>query len=235
LVTSNGRPFMRRKDLIDPTAKLTQWSTNLPGAVTSPKPGGPLTGAAPAGGGPAGGVPTTGFCIQLQRIRQERRASADFARTVGNYQCYWNGSAIPDLAGQIVERGGPGDNTTAIGDNRNLRIRKGTYPLAIQDGNHYKTYGYNLTGTDVPKPGVLLEETDERTAILLHPGNDYLSSVGCLNPASNLTNADSKVVFNDSRSRVIAIIDAMKAKMGNKFPKSGRIPGAVIVITGEPT
>jgi hypothetical protein len=29
---SNGRPFMRRKDLIDPTPKLNEWKNNLPGA-----------------------------------------------------------------------------------------------------------------------------------------------------------------------------------------------------------
>jgi murein DD-endopeptidase MepM/ murein hydrolase activator NlpD len=27
---SNGRPFMRRKDLIDPTPKLNEWRNNLP-------------------------------------------------------------------------------------------------------------------------------------------------------------------------------------------------------------
>lgn len=223
---SNGRPFMRRRDLIDPTVRLNEWSSTLP----------VLAGAARVSSSAASGaVPATGFCIYLQRIRQEQRAGAAFPRTVGNYQCYWNGAAIAGLTGQIVERGGPGNNTTAIGDNRNLRIRKGAYPLAIQDGNHYKTYRYNTDGTAPPKPGVLLEETEERSAILLHPGKDYLSSVGCLNPASGLSDADSRINFDDSRRQVIAIIDAMAAKAGAKFPRSGRIPDAVIVIIGEPT
>lgn len=225
-MTPNGKPFMRRKDLIDPTPKLNEWKNNLPGAPVSPG-----VTATRAGGG----VPAKGFCIHLQRIRQEKRSTKTFARTVGEYQCFWNGVALPDLAGQIVERGGPGDNTTEIGDNRDLRIRKGTYPLSIQDGNHYKTYGYNKTGTDFPKPGLLLEKTNERTAILLHPGVDYLSSIGCLNPATGLTDANSKLDFADSRRQVIAIIDEMKAKMGTKFPKSGSIPEAVILIEGEPT
>ncbi|MEO8613909.1 MAG: DUF5675 family protein [Luteolibacter sp.] len=150
-----------------------------------------------------------------------------------DYQCYWNDAKMPTLAGQVVEREGPGDNTSEIGDNRDRRIRNGTYPLAIQDGNHYKTYNYTKDDT-TPKPGILLKKTSERTAILLHPGSDYLSSVGCLNPATGLTNANSNIDFTESRSRVIAIIDAIKSKLGARFPKSGTIPDTVIFIEGEP-
>lgn len=222
-MTSSGVPFLRRRDLIDPTPKLDEWQHNLPAATSGT--GSPTLVVA--------GVPSTGFCIHLKRIRQETRATAGFSRTVGDYQCYWNGTKINGLAGQIVERGGPGDNTTAIGNNRDRRIRAGTYPLAIQDGTNYKTYGYT-NDENIPKPGLLLKRTEERTAILLHPGKNYISSIGCLNPASGLTDARSQINFQNSRSQVIAIIDAMQTKMGAGFPKAGTIPDAVILIEGEP-
>jgi hypothetical protein len=224
-IAPNGRPFMRRRDLIDPTAKLNAWSANLPGA--------PLPGPAPSAPPPSG-VPTTGFCIRLVRKREEKRPSKPYPRTVGEYECFWDGVAIPALRGQMVERGGPGDNTTAIGNNRDLRIRQGVYRLMIHNGTKYKTYGYAANGDGSPKPGLLLNEDDtgERSAILIHPGADYVSSIGCLNPATGLTNASSAIDFSDSRKRVIAIIEGIKAKMGGAFPKSGMIPDAVILIEG---
>lgn len=203
---------------------------------------GPAAGpVAPITGSPAAvpaKVPTSGFCIYLRRVRQEQRASMSFSRTVGEYQCYWNGAPLQGLAGQIVERGGPGDNTDEIGDLRDRRIVAASYPVAIQNGTKYKTYHYDSqdkTPTGRPKPGLLVEKTDEREAILIHPGNGYLSSIGCLNPATALKNANSNIDFSDSRSRVIAIIEAMKSAMGDKFPKSGRIPDTTILIEGEPT
>jgi hypothetical protein len=224
----NGRPTMRRKDLLDPTPKLEEWKHNLAGS------------RAPAHAAevkPADGIPDRGFCIHLKRLRQERRPAQDFPRTVGEYQCYWDGVAIDELKGQMVERGGPGDNTTEVGDNRNLRVSAGAYRLAIHGGSHYRTYGYNELDpayAKTPNPGLLLQDTDERTWILIHPGEDYVKSIGCLNPASGLTAADSAVAFADSRGRVVAIIEAMRSRLGAKFPKSGSIPGATIFIEGEP-
>ena len=183
-------------------------------------------------------IPTTGFVIHLKRVRQEKRASKAFPRTVGKYRCLWNGSALPGLAGQIVERGGPGDNTDAVGNKRDLRIAAGTYPLAVHKGTKYATKGYasSSSHTALKRPGILLKATGERDAILIHPGMDYVWSVGCLNPCAGLTNATSAVNFADSRQRVITIIDTMKARIGSAFPTSGGapIPGAVIVIEGEP-
>lgn len=202
---------------------------------------GPVTGpVAPITGSSAGvpaNVPTNGFCIYLRRVRQEKRASMTFPRTIGEYQCYWNGAPLQGLAGQIVERGGPGDNTDEIGDLRDRRIVAGSYPVAIHEGVKYRTYRYSNDTTPAgrPKPGLLVEKTDEREAILIHPGNGYLSSIGCLNPSVGLTNANSNIDFSDSRSRVIAIIEAMKGAMGDAFPKSGKIPNATILIEGEPT
>jgi murein DD-endopeptidase MepM/ murein hydrolase activator NlpD len=235
--TSDGRPFMRRSDLIDPTPKLNEWRNNLPGGAPAAPVAQPAVAAAAAATGAPSGVPAVGFCIYLKRERQEKRSSMTYSRTVGSYKCFWNGAEIAGLSGQIVERGGPGDNTTEIGDNQNLRIEQGTYRLAIQDGTRYKTYNYDTQDTSSsgsPKPGILLEDTDERFAILIHPGSDYVSSVGCLNPSTGLTDAASKINFADSRTRVIALIDSLKTKLGGAFPKSGVIPNAVIVIKGEP-
>jgi hypothetical protein len=156
---------------------------------------------------------------------------------VGEYQCYWDGAPVEELKGLMVERGGPGDNTTEVGDNRDLRIKAGAYRLAIHSGGRYRTYGYNEQEPAYerhPNPGLLLMDTDERTWILIHPGEDYVKSIGCLNPASTLADADSAVAFADSRGRVIAIIEGIRSRLGSKFPKSGAIPGATIFIEGEP-
>jgi len=180
-------------------------------------------------------VPASGFCIYIRRLRQEQRSGLGFARTVGDYQCYSEGEPLEDLSGQMVERSGPGNNG-ATGKLQHRRIEAGTYPLAIQDGERYKTFRYASAG--FPFPGLALEDTGERSAILLHPCHDddngYVSSIGCINPTVDLEDADSRVDLEDSRIRVIAIIDAMKRELGDDFPKDDRIPGAVIVIEGEP-
>lgn len=183
-------------------------------------------------------VPSSGFCIHVQRLREEKRASKSFSRTIGEYQCYWNGTAIQGLSGQLAERGGPGDNTTAIGNAKDLRIKAGIYLLAVHRGSRYRTSGYttNLSTTATPRPGILLKKTEERTAILIHPGGDYVWSVGCLNPTSSLVDSKSPIDFVDSRTRVIAIIDAMKELLQGSFPTAAgaTIPSAVVLIDGEP-
>lgn len=183
-------------------------------------------------------IPATGFCIHLVRKRQEKRAGMT-PRTVGEYQCYWNGQALKEVSGQMVECGGPGDNTTAIGNKYDRRIAAGSYSLIIHDGEKYQTYGYS-SGTltsDGPKPGLLLGRTGERSAILIHPAQNYRWSVGCINPSSGLKNADSQINYKDSRMRVIAIIEAMKSCLGKKFPtKAGTtIPDTVMLIEKEPS
>lgn len=228
---SGGRignlPTLRRRDLMDPTPRLNEWVRNLARSPASraeakrPKPG----------------IPPKGFCIHLKRVRQERRPALGHARTVGEYQCYWDGAPIEGLVGQMVERGGPGDNTTEVGDNRDLRIKAGAYRLGIHSGGRYRTYGFNEAEPSyekIPNPGLLLLDTDERTWILIHPGEDYVKSIGCLNPTTSLADADAPIAFDDSRARVIAIIEAMKARLGPAFPKSGAIRDAVIFIEGEP-
>jgi hypothetical protein len=237
LRAENGLPYMRRKDLIDPTALLNELKGRLPGPYVAPQEVAAVSADAAASLA-AARIPSTGFCIYLKRIRQERRASMGFPRTVGEYQCYWDGAAVEGMKGQIVERGGPGDNTRAVGREHHLRIQEGTYRLSIQDGDHYKTYGYqerNPSYENRPNPGLLLTGTRERTAILIHPGEDYVKSIGCLNPTHGLTDANSAFDFADSRARVIAMIETLKSRLGRRFPRSGVIPDASIVIEGEPT
>lgn len=182
-------------------------------------------------------IPANGFVIHLERERVQRRATKAYPRTVGCYRCYWNGSAIEGLDGYMVERGGPGDNTRAVGDHEDRRIRAGSYRLARHAGTKYRTDGYadSANHSAKPKPGLLLLGTGERTAILIHPGMDWLWSVGCLNPSGPLPNAAARIDYADSRARTIAIIDALRARVGGPLPKVGQpFPDAVIVIDGEP-
>jgi hypothetical protein len=135
----------------------------------------------------------------------------------------------------MVERGGPGDNGRR-GVDEHRRVERGRYPLLVHAGTRYRTYGYAARG--FPYPGIGLGETAARTAILIHPvhhRNGWLSSIGCLNPASGLVDGGSRVGLADSRRRTIAIIDFMQQAMGDAFPRSGPIPDAVVVVDGEPS
>ena len=175
-----------------------------------------------------------GFEFHLNRIRTERRASDGKVRTVGQYVIYHDGVGQP-LRGMAVETRGPGDNAHR-GNNR--RVEAGRYPLFTQDGEHYVTIGYKVatSARTIPKPGLLLGSTDRRVGILIHPGVGFLSSVGCINPTRQLSGPTRLMDFVESRDRVIAIINDLKAYSGAAFPRSNgkRIPNASIVIDGEP-
>jgi hypothetical protein len=71
---------------------------------------------------------------------------------------------------------------------------------------------------------------------LIHPGQGFLASVGCINPCTSLPNAAETIDFVPSRKRVIAIINNLKAFAGANFPTQNgkRIPNAFVVIDGEP-
>jgi hypothetical protein len=88
-------------------------------------------------------------------------------------------------------------------------------------------------------PGLLLMETGNRTAILIHPGHPpklYLSSIGCFNPTKPL-GKDDDMEFLESRTRVLALIDSLRAFNPASFQRSRPtpIPDAAVVIDGEPT
>jgi hypothetical protein len=174
----------------------------------------------------------------LKRLGLQRRAG-ERVRTYGAYQVVIDGTADPTLSGHICECTGPGDNTQN-GVSKHLRIHEGRYALSSQFGEHFHSVGF----TDEPRypmPGFRLLGTEVRTDVLVHPGYPptlYLSSIGCLNPTQPLA-ADQDMDFDDSRARVIALLDSLKEydpdafaedKIGHNTP----IADAFIVIEGEP-
>src|SRR5262249_42179276 len=140
-------------------------------------------------------------------------------------------------SGNVCECVGPGDLVASSGK----RITQGRYPLSTQFGTRYRSVGYvdetHAAGT-IPMPGILLENTAPRAAILIHPGHPpklYLSSIGCLNPTRPLDPVDD-MDFWDSRSRVLALIDDLRAFAPVAFQQTTDtpIPRAWAVIDGEP-
>lgn len=174
-----------------------------------------------------------GWEILVTRLRIDLRHGK--TRTVGQYQVFHDGVPVPGLAGDCAESPGPGDNAKP-GNKR--RIEAGRYPLLTQAGTKYVTLGYtnSLGSTQLPRPGIELGKTGKRSEILIHPASGFLWSVGCINLAEALPAAASDIAFKDSRARVIAVIDDMRAFLGDRFPtRNGRgIEGAFCVIDGEP-
>jgi len=130
-----------------------------------------------------------------------------------------------------VESPGPGDNSRA-GYRR--CIAPGLYGLATHDGERYCTIGYtaNTNPAALPRPGLLVTATGERDTILVHPGRGFLASVGCLNLTRPLWGGDDDMDFVESRTRVIALIEHMRACLAERFPGENghEIPRAVIEI-----
>jgi hypothetical protein len=160
-------------------------------------------------------------------------------RTYGRYQVTIDGVPQEGLDGYMVESAGPGDNT--MPDN-GRRLAAGRYRLTT----HYRTYvsaGYSTNTSnagDTPMPAVRLLDTDKRTGILIHPVYPpertlFLAAVGCLNPTSAV-GPEALVGFWDSRGRVIAILDSLRAFRPAAFAETrpAVIEGAVVVIDGEP-
>lgn len=182
-------------------------------------------------------IQNTGWEFHIVRKSEQKRSSDGKRRTVGEYQIFHDGvkQTGAGLSGTVAETRGPGANEPA-GNNR--RIEEGRYPLFTQDGTKYVTIGYkdSQSTSAKPKPGLELKDTGERREILIHPGQGFLSSIGCINPCTSLPDAKKMIDFVPSRERVIAIINDLKAFAGNAFPtKNGkRIPNAFVVIDGEP-
>lgn len=180
----------------------------------------------------------SGWEMHIVRRSEQRRSSDGKVRTVGTYEVFHNGvlQKGPAMRGMIAESRGPGANRPA-GNGR--RVEAKSYPLFTQDGTNYKTYGYkdSLSETAKPKPGLELRSTGERTEILVHPGNGFLRSVGCINPCTSLPNARESITYESSRARVITLIEDMKKFLGAAFPKTNgkKIPRAFVVIDGEPS
>ena len=171
---------------------------------------------------------TTRWELVITRLRQDVRDGR--VRTVGHYQVYHDKVAVAWLKGYTAEPGGPGDNNH-IGNDR--RIEAGTYQLGTHDGTRYRTIDYGIVQ---PRPAIEILNTGVRRAILFHPGERFLSSIGCINPSGNIGTSDMDIVYGDSRSRVIWTINDMASYIGRDFPHSNGkvIPNATICINGEP-
>src|ERR1700733_13332687 len=186
-------------------------------------------------------MPITGvgweFLVQRLGIHQSTLGT----RTYGTYQSYRGGQPIDGLSGNVCESPGPGENHFPASEENPRRIEQGRYPLWTQFGENYRTIGYTTsvdTPGQTPMPGVLLGSTDNRTAILIHPGHPptlYLSSIGCLNLTSPVQ-AAQEMDFLDSRSRVIAVIGQLQNFAPASFVdgNSMQIIDAWIVIEGQP-
>lgn len=175
--------------------------------------------------------------MRILRKSEQKRASDGKRRTVGTYQIFHGDEAQTGfgMKGMVAETRGPGANAPA-GNNR--RVEAGRYPLSTQDGTNYDTIGYKESESTSakPKPGIELNNTGKRAEILVHPGQGFLSSIGCINPCTSLPNAAETIDYVGSRKRVIAIIEDMKTFLGTDFPKKNgkKIPRAFVVIEGEP-
>ncbi|WP_170135063.1 glucosaminidase domain-containing protein [Acuticoccus kandeliae] len=212
------------------------------------RPADPVTDSRP---GPATDGPSEpvipvgqGVVLRIKRIRSERRAGMSHDRTVGEYQLFVDGNPVGGLTGMTFERQGPGDNSSD-GVRFHRRIREGRYPLFTHAGSatiggvtKFKTIGFSSNDgvRHPPMPSIRVGETRSRAGILLHPGQNYVWSIGCINPSTPLSGANGAMDYRDSRTRVIAIIDAMRNALGGRFPTGNNagIPGAILEIVGEP-
>ena len=178
-----------------------------------------------------------GWEFYIVRNAEQKRASDGKRRTVGQYQIYHDGvkQAGGSFSGAVAETRGPGANSP---ENNNRRVEAGRYPLWTHKGPHYATNGYkdSQSPSATPRPAMELKGTGDRTDILIHPGNGFLSSIGCINPTSALPKATTMIDYVPSRKRVIDIIEDLKAYADTGFPNANgkRIPIAWVVIDGEP-
>ncbi|TIX75823.1 MAG: hypothetical protein E5V24_30785, partial [Mesorhizobium sp.] len=111
----------------------------------------------------------------------------------------------------ICEARGPGDNS-ATGRQRGARIKAGIYPMLTHAGTReidgitaFKTFGFtsSIEVRRPPMPALRVGDTRYRAGILIHPGNGWLWSVGCMNPADDIADARSDIQYVHSRARVI--------------------------------
>lgn len=183
-------------------------------------------------------MPITGRGWELHVERLGLHRHGELQRTYGRYAVCVDG-APSGLSGFMAETVGPGDNSMA--DN-GRRIETGRYPLTT----HYRSFvsaGYSLDEAvvaDAPMPALRLLGTGKRTGILIHPvylpeAKLYVASVGCLNPTRAVT-PEQNIDYWDSRARVIALIDSLRAFRPEAFVTALPTPiqDAAVVIDGEP-
>ena len=181
-----------------------------------------------------------GYVICLERRRVQGRVGKGFKRTVSEYQAFFDRQPIAGMNGNAVERQGPGDNSNA-GVSNHARLKEGTYSLFTHAGdrNRYRTFGFANPGGLQSRawPSIRVGGTGARSGVLIHCAAGFLMSTGCINLTGKpLKLGKDDIEFFDSRSRVIGLIQNMKARLGAKFPTSNnvKIPDATLVIRGEP-
>lgn len=178
-----------------------------------------------------------GWVIAVRRLEQQHCAGK--SRTYGRYETFLDGQPIGGLQGFVCEAIGPGDNKTL---NNGRRIEPGRYPLFTHwHGVKYASVGYSQdldTAGTLKMPAIRVGDTEARTDILIHPGHPpmpYLSSVGCFNLTAPLAPTE-EMDFWESRARVIALIDSLRAFALDAFATEDitRIPDAWLIVEGEP-
>jgi hypothetical protein len=155
-------------------------------------------------------MPITGAGWELLVQRLGLHKSGMKTRTYGTYQAYRDGQPIAGLNGNVCESPGPSEYEFEATKFDPRRIRSGPYPKA----------------------------TGARTGIIIHPGHPptlYISSIGCLNLTKPLQ-ATEKMDFEESRPRIIAVIDSLYGFAPTAFHKGDErpIPNAAIIIEGDP-
>jgi uncharacterized FlgJ-related protein len=200
-------------------------------------------GSRPQAGGSTASTVVAGVVLQIKRLRAEKRRGKG-ERTASVYQLFIDGRAVDGIGGMFLESRGPGDNSST-GVQLHTRIKEGRYPLLTHAGSRqvagvtkFKTIGF--TSSEVvgapPMPSIRVGNTKSRTGILIHPGDGYLWSIGCLNPTKSLADANGNMVYADSRKRVIEILDAVRNALGDRFPTGNNevIRDTTLEVIGEP-
>jgi len=173
-----------------------------------------------------------GWEILVTRRMVQTRGAA--TRTVGTYQVHHDGRPAPDilvggvavpLSGTTAEPRGPGQNKRPATRHSPSRILPGRYPMRTSGGPLYVTNGYRADlQIRQAMPGLELGGTGRRTDILIHPGkNEFISSIGCINPCTRLPDAAEDIDYAGSRRRVIALIEDMRRFFGG-IPGTGDRP-----------
>jgi chitosanase len=164
----------------------------------------------------------SGWVFLLQRLREELRPGKQFRRTVGTYQIFHDGLPVSGLAGMTVERQGPGDNTLT-GKHQHRCIEAATYNLVTHVSDNYRTVGYATTG-EHPRPAIEVSGTNRRSEILIHPGVGYGSTIGCINLAARLSDANADISLDDSTRRVVDVVADLKVFVGGHLPSGNKVP-----------
>jgi hypothetical protein len=177
-------------------------------------------------------IPETGWTLLVRRLRTEKRESKPHARTIGTYQVYVDGHPVTGLAGMTVEREGPGDNGP-VGKADHRCIEAGTYPVRSNHTENYAIVGFATDG-DYPRPAIEVGGTASRSGILIHPASGYASTIGCINLAGDLVDADSDFSLTDSTARVIGLINNLQQDVGGALPREGAIANCHLVVIDPP-